>query len=148
MPTRKPLKESEELVEPTQGEYLKEFAKLPTADRNFLMNPNDRQRMQRQRRMIEEQVTTNLGLRSSEMLEQIYVLARNAESESVRLKASMDWLDRAGFKPVERIEHSKVVRTLEQVEGELVRLVGRDTADVLLGKRKLVNGKNQKEAVN
>ena len=40
------------------------------------------------------------------------------------------------------------MRSLEQGEGELVCLVGRDTADVLLGKRKLVNGKNLKEAVN
>ena len=44
-------------------------------------------------------------------------LAREAESESVRLGAIKDLLDRAGLKPVERIETT----TVEQMSDEEIR---------------------------
>lgn len=120
-------------------QVLEAAMEMSPADKSFLMNPNDRAKMQKIKRSVEDQVVTNLSLSSKEMLDNIYSLAKNAESESVRLKASMDWLDRAGFKPVEKVQHSNVARSLEQIEAELVSMLGRDTADLLIGKRKIVN---------
>ena len=62
-------------------------------------------------------------------------LAMNAQSESVRLKACTDLLDRAGFKPVTRQERLHVNRTVEEVEAELMGLVGRELGELLLGKK-------------
>lgn len=127
-------------------EVLEEAMRLAPADKSMLMNPNDRTKMQKMKRAVEEQVASNLGLASKEMLDNIYSLAKHAESESVRLKASMDWLDRAGFKPVEKVQHTTVARTLEQIEAELVSMLGRETADLLIGKRKIVNREDVAEA--
>ena len=63
-------------------------------------------------------------------------LALNADSEHVRMKASMDILDRAGFKPVKRQEVVHASRSVEEVEAELVGLVGKDLSELLLGKKK------------
>ena len=63
-------------------------------------------------------------------------LAMNAQSESVRLKACTDLLDRAGFKPATRQERHHVSRTVEEVEAELMGLVGPELGELLLGKKK------------
>ena len=52
------------------------------------------------------------------------------------MKASMDILDRAGFKPVKRQEVVQASRSVEDVEAELVGLVGKDLGELLLGKKK------------
>ena len=59
-------------------------------------------------------------------------LAENAESESVRLGATRDLLDRAGFRPVDRHE---IVRdkSIEELNAQLVSLVGDDGAELLVG---------------
>jgi hypothetical protein len=59
-------------------------------------------------------------------------LAENAESESVRLGATRDLLDRAGFRPVDRHE---IVRdkSIEELNAQLVSLVGDDGAKLLVG---------------
>jgi len=51
----------------------------------------------------------------------------NAESESVRLRATRDLLDRAGFRPVDRHE---IVRekSIEGLNAQLVSLVGENYA--------------------
>ena len=56
----------------------------------------------------------------------------NAESESVRLGATRDLLDRAGFRPVDRHE---IVRekSIEELNAQLVSLVGEDGAQLLVG---------------
>ena len=56
----------------------------------------------------------------------------NAESESVRLRATRDLLDRAGFRPVDRHE---IVRdkSVEELNAQLVSLVGEDGAELLVG---------------
>ena len=63
-------------------------------------------------------------------------LALNADSEHVRMKASKDILDRAGFKPVKRQEVVHASRSVEEVEAELVGLLGKDLSELLLGKKK------------
>ena len=59
-------------------------------------------------------------------------LAENAESESVRLGATRDLLDRAGFRPVDR---HKIVKhkSVEELNAQLVSLVGENGAELLVG---------------
>jgi hypothetical protein len=59
-------------------------------------------------------------------------LAENAESESVRLGATRDLLDRDGVRPVDRHE---IVRdkSIEELNSQLVSLVGDDGAKLLVG---------------
>ena len=59
-------------------------------------------------------------------------LAENAESESVRLGATRDLLDRAGFSPVDRHEIVKE-KTVEELNAQLVSLVGENGAELLVG---------------
>ena len=58
-------------------------------------------------------------------------LAENAESESVRLGATRDLLDRAGFRPVDRHEIVKE-KTVEELNAQLVSLVGENGAEMLI----------------
>ena len=59
-------------------------------------------------------------------------LAENAESESVRLGATRDLLDRADFSPVDRHEKVKE-KTVEELNAQLVSLVGENGAELLVG---------------
>ena len=60
-------------------------------------------------------------------------LAENAESESVRLGATRDLLDRAGFRPVDRHERVKEKSVVEELNAQLESLVGEDGAKLLVG---------------
>ena len=69
-------------------------------------------------------------------------LAENAESESVRLGATRDLLDRAGFRPVDRHEIVKE-KSVEELNAQLVSLVGEDGAEMLISafrSRKSISG--------
>ena len=57
-------------------------------------------------------------------------LAENAESESVRLGAPRDLLDRAGFRPVDRHEIVKE-KSVEELNAQLVSLKLIETEDCL-----------------
>ena len=52
--------------------------------------------------------------------------------ESVRLGATRDLLDRAGFRPVDRHEIIKE-KSVEELNAQLVSLVGEDGAQLLVG---------------
>ena len=58
-------------------------------------------------------------------------LAENEESESVRLGATRDLLDRAGFRLVDRHEIVKE-KTVEELNAQLVSLVGENGAEMLI----------------
>ena len=58
-------------------------------------------------------------------------LAENAESESVRLDATRDLLDRAGFRLVDRHEIVKE-KTVEELNAQLLSLVGENGAEMLI----------------
>ena len=58
-------------------------------------------------------------------------LAENAESESVRLGATRDLLDRAGFRPVDRHEIVKD-KSVEELNAQLISLVGENGAEMLI----------------
>ena len=85
---------------------------------------------------IVEELRLNIINSAPRALAILQNLAMNAQSESVRLKACTDLLDRAGFKPVTRQERLHVNRTVEEVEAELMGLVGRELGELLLGKKK------------
>ena len=58
-------------------------------------------------------------------------LAENAESESVRLGATRDLLDRAGFRPVDRHEIVKE-KSVEELNAQLVSLVRENRLEKLI----------------
>ena len=62
-------------------------------------------------------------------------LSKNSASDSVKFQAAKDLLDRAGFRPVDRREEIRPQRSPEELEAEMVRLVGKEKADLLLGKK-------------
>ena len=55
-----------------------------------------------------------------------------AENESLRLGATRDLLDKAGFKPVDRYEIVKQ-KSVEELNTQLVSLVGENGAELLVG---------------
>ena len=79
--------------------------------------------IERQRKMIQDCVPGALA--------QLNELAQNAESESVRLGAVKDVLDRAGLKPTEKIKqeisHVETAST-DELQRELEALIG--TSDI------------------
>ena len=58
--------------------------------------------------------------------EQMRILAENAESENVRLKANSDLLDRAGYRPVDKTEVTQINEfenmTTEELRAEITAL--------------------------
>ena len=81
---------------------------LPGMPRSLLLLVDTPKGLQRLR-------VRNLKLNSD--MRYLKQLAREAESESVRLGAIKDLLDRAGLKPIERIETT----TVEQMSDEEIR---------------------------
>ena len=69
-------------------------------------------------------------------------LAENAESESVRLGATRDHLDRVGFRPVDRHEIVKE-KSVEELNAQLVSIVGENGAKMLISafkSRRIISG--------
>ena len=60
--------------------------------------------------------------KADEMIEELYNLAKNSESEKIRLGAVKDWLDRAGLAPVSKseVEQKKVISADSMVSRELI----------------------------
>jgi hypothetical protein len=58
-------------------------------------------------------------------------LLENPESESVRLGETLDPLNRAGFRPVDRHEIVKE-KSVEELNAQLVSLVGENGAEMLI----------------
>ena len=87
------------------------------------------------RRECAEEITEELHRNFAEIapsaLNILTDLAENAESESVRLGATRDLLDRAGFRPVDRHEIVKE-KSVEELNAQLVSLVGNDGAEMLI----------------
>ena len=64
-------------------------------------------------------------------------LAENSASDSVKFQASKDLLDRAGFRPIDQREEIRPQRTPAELEAEIKRLVGTETAQLLLGRKSM-----------
>ena len=80
---------------------------------------------------IREELTLNFISHAPKALQTLKELAESSTSESVRLQASRDLLDRAGFKPADREMIGKT-KTPDQLKAELVGLVGEDGANLML----------------
>ena len=78
---------------------------------------------------ITEELHRNFAEIAPRALNILFYHAENAESESIRLGATRDLLDRAGFRPVDRHEIAKE-KSVEELNAQLVSLVeengGRD----------------------
>ena len=81
---------------------------------------------------IREELTLNFISHAPKALQTLQELAESSTSESVRLQASRDLLDRAGFKPADRHEMIGKQKSTEELEAELVGLVGKDGANLML----------------
>ena len=91
---------------------------------------------------ISEELHRNFAEIAPRALNILTDLAENAESESVRLGATRDLLDRAGFRPVDRHEIVKE-KSAEELNAQLVSLVGNDGAEMLISafkSRKSISG--------
>ena len=69
-------------------------------------------------------------------------LAENAKSDSIRLGATRDLLDRAGFRPVDRHEIVEE-KSVEELNAQLVNFVGKNGAEMLISafrSRKSISG--------
>ena len=64
-------------------------------------------------------------------LAQIKELATAADSESVRLQAAKDILDRAGLKPTERIEQVTIEKSTDELRRELDQLMAGEEEPVI-----------------
>jgi len=120
-------------------EFIQKAALLTPSERDQLLTPSEKVKAHHLKTQIEEQVRANLGKTAGLALDNLVKLAFHAESEQVRARCTIDLLDRAGFKPVEKVQHLKAPRTPEEVEAELAAIVGKDQAEILLGKRKMIN---------
>ena len=87
------------------------------------------------RRECAEEITEELHRNFAEIAPRALKIltdhAKNAESESVRLGATRDLLDRAGFRPVDRHEIVKE-KSVEELNAQLVSLVGENGAKMLI----------------
>ena len=70
-----------------------------------------------------------VGARALTVMDQ---LMNRSESDTVRFQAAKDLLDRAGWRAEEREQEIK--RTVEEMEAQLIALVGEDGAQLLLAK--------------
>ena len=120
-------------------EFIQKAALLTPGERDQLLTPSEKVKAHQLKTQIEEQVRSDLGKTSGLALDNLVKLAFHAESEQVRARCTIDLLDRAGFTPVEKVQPLKAPRTPEEVEAELAAIVGKDQAEVLLGKRKMIN---------
>ena len=80
---------------------------------------------------ITEELHRNFAEIAHRALNILSYLAENAESESVRLGATRDLLDRAGFRPVDRHEIVKE-KSVEELNAQLVSLIGENGAEMLI----------------
>ena len=79
---------------------------------------------------ITDELHRNFTEKTPRALNILSDLAENAESESVRLGATRDLLDREGFRPVDRHEIVKE-KSVEELNAQLISLVGENRAEML-----------------
>ena len=63
-------------------------------------------------------------------------LMDQSDSDTVRFQCAKDMMDRAGFKPKDKLAIEEEKKSVTELEAELVSLVGRDKANILLNKTK------------
>ena len=86
---------------------------------------------------ITQEMEGRMGDKGPRALRVVEELMKSSNSDTVRLQAAKDLLDRSGYKPVERIDVTTEQRSVEEIESRIVGLVGVDAAQALLGKKKV-----------
>ena len=86
---------------------------------------------------ISEELRSSFMNAAPKALSILMDLAENSVSDSVKFQASKDLLDRAGFRPIDRREEIRPLRTTAELETEIKRLVGSEKAELLLGKNSI-----------
>jgi len=71
---------------------------------------------------IDKRLKETLGQDSIKMLKIISDLASNADNESVKLNAAKDWLDRAGYKPIDKTLDITPERQIDDIDQEIKEL--------------------------
>ena len=84
---------------------------------------------------ISEELRSSFMNAAPKALSTLLDLVQNSASDSVKLAACRDLLDRAGFRPIDRREEIRPQRSKEQLEAEMIHLVGPEKAELLLGKK-------------
>ena len=79
---------------------------------------------------ISEELRSSFMNAAPKALSILIDLAENSASDSVKFQASKDLLDRAGFRPVDKREEIRPQRSPEELEAEMVRLVGTEKAQL------------------
>lgn len=84
----------------------------------LMKNPVVQEEIEKYRKKVEDKFI----VRAEEMSEQLYNLILTTESDSVKLNAIKDWLDRAGFKPVDKsqITSEKIISAESKVSTDLI----------------------------
>ena len=112
------------------GDHLEAAKKAEYKDKHILRNQACKLRIE-----CAEEITEELHRTFAEIapraLNILTDLAENAESESVRLGATRDLLDRAGFRAVDRHEIVKE-KSVDELNAQLVSLVGANGAEMLI----------------
>jgi len=67
-------------------------------------------------------------------LNTINELMLNSDSDAIRLQAAKDMMDRAGYKPKDKVSIEEDKKSVKELEAELILLVGRERANILLQK--------------
>lgn len=75
----------------------------------LLKNVKIRELIDSMRTQRQEAVANKLASYAADIVPELYELAKTAESESVRLQAMKDILDRGGFKPVEKRDNTNTL---------------------------------------
>ena len=76
---------------------------------------------------ISNGIHDNIGDLMPSLLKVVAKIAMEEESPAIRLKACMDLMDRAGYKPVEHTQSEVInmeVKTTDELEAELEELLG------------------------
>ena len=75
---------------------------------------------------IDQETRTAIAHHAAMSVKNLVDLANNAESETVKLQANKDILDRAGYKPTDRVEQTVTYddKSTEELVAELNDLIG------------------------
>jgi hypothetical protein len=127
--TRKPGRPKKPKTTPKQELYARTF--VETGDRKIAkevsgystihaaeQNKNVKYLIEEYKKKMEEKF---IG-RAEEMTEELYDLIKTTNSDTVKLNAIKDWLDRAGLAPVSKseIENRKIISTENQISRDLL----------------------------
>lgn len=84
--------------------------------------PERRVAVQKALKDYKDEADSMFRVRATEMIDKLYELADSAKSETVKLGAIKDWLDRAGLAPVSKseVEQRKIISTESRVSRELI----------------------------